>query len=57
VEESEGDKGETSGSKLVVTGEDESWIGKGGYMEEDIGDTGSYLEGKRNLSSNMGEEI
>jgi len=52
VEEGEG---ETSGS--AVTRESESWIGEGGNMGEDMGDTGSYFEGEGNLSFDMGDEI
>jgi len=53
VEEGEGDGKK---NKRTVTGEGESWIGEGD-MEENRGDTKSYLEGKGNLSSDMGEEI
>jgi len=43
VEECEGDGGETSGSKRVIVTED--------GIEEDMGNTGSYLEREENISS------
>jgi len=58
VEEDEGDKGEKSGSKCAETGgESEEWIGESEGKRKDIDDTVSYLEGKENLSSDMGKEI
>jgi len=58
VEECEENGRVTSGSKrAVITKEGESWIGEDGSMGEDMGDTGSYLKGERNLSSDICEEI
>jgi len=58
VEEGEGDRGETSGSKHGETGEGESKIKEGESIKEDMGeDTGSYLEGEENLFSDMEEEV
>jgi len=57
LDEGKEDRGETSGNKHAVTGEGESWIREGEDIGEDMGDTGSYLEGKENLSSDVVEEI
>jgi len=51
VEEDEGDRREKLRSNRPETGEGESWIGESGGKGENIGDTGSYLEGEGNLSS------
>jgi len=54
VEEGEGDKGEKSENKRGETGgKGEAWIGESGGKGEDRRDTGSYLEGEGNLSSDM----